>query len=201
MATENLSPEILETADFFDGLHINDFVLGALQRGVVDAINAGRMLAISKTLHLDKPVTNQLSTIAKQHDGEPIPGRIIAPLLRVSQDFAEQETVWIQPAHKAKWMEQPVYAIDELTDKIVVEIDSKKRAEVDASDIGLFTDTDYHLLLKPNNRRPHKQGVALRFALGMSAFDGAYSQTQHLSATFRHFDLNNKVKPFMPTAD
>ena len=197
ISIETAAPKIRETAEVHNYLSFNDFILGALQRGVVDPINAGRLLAFYDGPQLTDSVSKGLYNLTEDHDGEPVPDRIVSPLLRTMEDFKDMEEVYAQPAPAGSWLKRHVY-LDEVTKKVIVDTMPHAETVFDPQSLNIFGLQDYEILEKPDNARRLKgSAMAHRFALGLSAYD-TKNNIFAISSVHRHFALMRNINTFKP---
>lgn len=179
------------------GLTINEFVLTGLDKRMVGATNAGRLLAGDICLELVDETKEKLHDVTSHGNGEAGPGEIIAPLLRVTEDFRDEDA-YVHATKGSHWERYTMWAIDEVTDTPIVEVEPGLRTDINPRSISVFPAYDYNKLLKQTGlRRPLGHASAFRFALGLSIFDPLYQESHApIKQAHRHFDLLWKPDSF-----
>ena len=89
------------------------------------------------------------------------------------------------------WQQYPIRGVDEAEGLVVVRNRPDATVTMTPRAINLFTKADHRTLAKPQHgRRPAGKALALRFALGLSAFDEIYQDEELLlKAPHRVFQL------------
>lgn len=196
MSLETLSSRLNTTSEIFGGQTLDSFILSAIHKGVVDGVNASRLLAsdiVDRDKGMLRPETVEgLYEINQQHDGERVENRIIAPVLRVIGDFRDSEYIYTQVGKESTWAKTPQWGIDEAVDSIVIEdFVNRGYVHIEPTSLSIFTEQDYNTLQKPPQGQRRAFGVAMAsmFALGLSGYDKQLPQYPTVSGVYRHFSL------------
>ena len=193
-------------------IDIGQFIDTGLGKELIDPVNAGRLLALGDaattgTIDLSADAETALYAINANYDTEYVPGRIIAPALRVREDFREVSRVYLQLADKAPWLLRDLFAVDEICDPaesiavsgipedfadhpLLVSPQTQTLAGFHPKSPRIFSERDNNILTKPPKgvRRQWKQAAAVRWALHLSYFNAATEESTVKNVT-RHYDL------------
>lgn len=171
----------------------------------MDAENAGRLIALGGISNVISSANNQrLVEISGEHaTGDLIPGRIVAPALRVRDDFRDHTQVMVQSAPSAQWIARDLFAVEQggpAEESVVTTMNfgdfplnvlpyDRLRIGIHPKSPRLFTVDDYRTLQKPESgHRERGVAEALRRAIMLSHFDAEIEErTPH--QVLRHFTL------------
>lgn len=191
---------------------IDQYIETGIEKQLIDPVNAGRMLAlgdVAAACTVDLPVAaqNALHAINNGYDTEYVPGRIIAPALRVREDFREVSRVYLQLSDKAPWLLRDLFCVDEVCEPdeaiavcgvpedfaghpLLVSPQMQTLAGFHPKSPRIFSERDNNILTKPPKgmRRQWKQAATARWALQLSYFNADNDEAMVNSVT-RHYDL------------
>ncbi len=193
-------------------MDMTEFIETGVNKELIDPVNAGRLLALGDvatgcSVELSAAMQNKLYAINDGYDSEYVPGRIIAPALRVREDFREVSRVYLQLADKAPWLLRDLFAVDEICDPaeaiavsgipadfadhpLRVAPQTQTLAGFHPKSPRIFSERDNNILTKPPKgvRRQWKQAAAVRWALHLSYFN-ADTEEPIVNSVTRHYDL------------
>jgi hypothetical protein len=188
-----------ERAPELGNLTIGAYIQGGLDHEVIDPLNAARLLGGNTRELLTQDTRDGLLELTRDHDGSPVDERIVAPLLRVLDDFEVGSPVMFRGnTEVAGWEFEDVIALDDGDQETgpVVVFGPSFRTYVTANPQNprLFTERDNNVLnLRELGRRPNGLPMAARFVLGLSMFDQTIKTEKDfikgLEQIHNHFDF------------
>lgn len=189
MGIESLQSEVERFSKVYPKLSFEDFVWGGLQRAAIDPLNASRIVAASLDARLRPTARQAIAELVAEDTGERQNGTVLAPLLRVTGDFAAEDQVMSQSRSRAPWEQAAVWAVDGVEEEVWIQIEPGRRDVFHPRSPRIFPLSDYVRLEKVpgGKRRPPGSLLQYRFALGLSAYDSVAADEQIVRNVNRHF--------------